>query len=277
MTMLADPPAELAVAAPVTEHLLDDEAVLRFLVNGYHLVQTDFPPEFHAEVLAQVTEVMAEGNPGNEILERAPLLHQVYNDPAVRGALVSLLGPEYIMHAHRHCHATRPGTPGQGWHQDDVNTRHHQIWRVLGMYYPQEVTPEMGLTMILPGTQFRNAPTARMATYRTFKTELALNVPAGTVAITHYDIWHRAAPNRSNRTRYMLKFLFDRTAPPARPSWNADPARRAGMLPEFIRNWLFIDNQSDAYKHRVIWMNAWKWLWGPQEEEREDSIIEHYP
>src|SRR5207249_2625200 len=106
-----------------------------------------------------------EGNVGNRILEQVPALQQVYDHPAVRGALTSVLGPDYLMHPHRHCHTNPPGSRGGRWHQDDVNHRHHQIWRVLAMYYPQDVTAELGPTVILPGTQYRNAPTSRMATY----------------------------------------------------------------------------------------------------------------
>lgn len=255
--------------------LLDDDEMKQFITQGYLLVETDFTPEFHAEVRARLAEVLRGGNPGNEILEQVPQLQLVYDHPAVRGALVSVLGPDMHMHAHRHCHASPPGVPGQRWHQDDVNRRHHEIQRVLAMYYPQDVTPEMGPTLIVPGTQFRNAPTARMSTYGAFANQVALTVKAGTVAITHYDIWHRASPNRSDTTRYMLKFLFDRTSAPAGPSWNADPERREAMLAEFIRVWLPLDNQTDAYKHRVIWMNVWKWLCS--DAERESGIVEHYP
>jgi hypothetical protein len=259
------------------QYLLDDDAVKQFIVQGYLLVETRFPAEFHEAVCGQIEEIFrTEGNPGNAILERVPALAQVYDDAAVKGALVSLLGPEMVMHPHRHCHTIPPHAGGQRWHQDDVNHRHHQIRRVLGMYYPQDVTPEMGPTLILPGTQYRNAPTSRMASYGTFVGQRALTVKAGTVAITHYDLWHRATPNRTDRPRHMLKFLFDRTREPERPNWRADPAWRAAMLTEFIRQGLPTDNQSDSYKHRVIWMNLWKWLHGNQ-TGREDSIIEHYP
>src|SRR5207248_6788306 len=127
--------------------LLDDDAVKQFLIQGYLLVETEFPPSFHQEVCRRIDEVLgAGGNPGNAILERVPALAEVYAQPAVRGALVSLLGPEMTMHPHRHCHSLPPGAGGQQWHQDDVNRRHHQVWRVLAMYYPQDVTLEMGPT-----------------------------------------------------------------------------------------------------------------------------------
>lgn len=257
--------------------LLTDEQMLRFVVQGHHLVQTDFSAEFHQAVCERIEEVFsAEGNPGNDILERVPALQEVYDHPAVVGALTSILGPDYRMNRHRHCHRISPGSGRQGWHQDDVNHRHHRIPRVLAMYYPHEVTAELGPTTILPGTQYRNAPTARMASYGDFRSQLPMIVPAGAVAIVHYDIWHCAMPNRGDRPRLMLKFLFDRTSAPTQPSWNADPANREGLYPEFIRSQLPIDNQSDAYKHRVMWMDLWTWLWGGQ-PETGPTIIDHYP
>ena len=118
------------------------------------------------------------------ILDAVPELHQIYNDPAVRGALISLLGENYRMNSHRHCHMNKPGTRSQDWHQDSTNVRHHQVRTVLGMYYPQDVSETMGPTVVLPGTHFRNAPTDRMATYAHFREQVVFDVPAGTVAIT---------------------------------------------------------------------------------------------
>jgi hypothetical protein len=258
-------------------YLLDDAAMKDFIVRGYVNVETDFPPEFHERIYQDIEKVRAaEGNVGNQILERVPALQEVYDHPAVRGALTSVLGRDYVMHRHRHCHTNPPGSPGGRWHQDDVNVRHHQIWRVLAMYYPQDVTEEMGPTVILPGTQFRNAPTTRMASYVNFKSQVPLTVKAGTVAITHYDIWHTNMPNRSQKTRHMLKFLFDRTCEPDAPSWRADPALREEMNVQFIRSGLPIDSASDAYKHRVTWMAVWKWLCGVRDGE-EATIVTYYP
>jgi len=257
--------------------LLDDDQMLHFIVQGYHLVETDFPPEFHADLCERIERVFAEeGNPGNAIYEKIAPLAEVYQHPAVVGALTSILGADYRMEGHRHCHRTTPGSRRQGWHQDSVNKRHGRILRLLAMYYPQDVTPAMGPTTIVPGTQYRNAPTARLATYGNFKSQLPLVVKAGAVAITHYDIWHAAMANESDRPRLMLKFLFTRESEPREPSWRADPSQRETMRPKFVGNWLPIDNQSDAYKHRVIWMDVWRWLNG-EEIVAPSSMIKHYP
>jgi hypothetical protein len=259
-----------------TEFLLDDAAMKRFLIEGFTIVETDFSPEFHTAVCQRIASVFERGgNPGNGIYEAVPALAEVYHHPAVHGALASLLGPDYVLHPHRHCHVTTPGSGGQGWHQDDVNSRHHQVWRVLAMYYPQDVTPEMGPTLIVPGTHFRNAPTSRMANYGAVAAQIALTVKAGTVVIAHYDIWHRASRNTSDRQRYMLKFLFDRTRPPERPSWNADPKNLEAICSDFSHASGPVDSATDAYKHRVLWTNAWKWLHGVH--DRTDSTVQYYP
>ena len=66
--------------------------------------------------------------------------------------------------------------------------------------------------------------------------QVPLVVKAGTVAFTHYDIWHGTAANRSSERRHMIKllsserrhmikFLFRRTESEGL-TWNHDPASR---------------------------------------------------
>ncbi|MEZ4729619.1 MAG: phytanoyl-CoA dioxygenase family protein, partial [Caldilineaceae bacterium] len=138
------------------------------------------------------------------------------------------------------------------------NQRHHQIQCVLGMYYPQEVTEEMGPTIVLPGTQYHNTPSSQMGSYMNFKSQVPMTVPAGAVAITHYDIWHAWMPNRSTKNRRMLKFLFNRASPPTVPSWNASSDYRFNPAPFSLP----INGQSEAYKHRIMWRSVWDWLHG---------------
>ena len=266
------------------KYLLTDDEVATFIIRGYHLIETDFLPGFNEAIYAEL-EALSE-NPGDGILDRVPKLHQVYDDCRVKGTLVSLLGERCQMHSHRHCHMNRPGSRSQAWHQDGVNVRHHHTQLVLAMYYPQEVTADLGPTVVMPGTHFRNAPTDQLSTYANFREQVTLTVKAGTVAITHYDIWHAAMRNQGNRTRYMLKFLFAREeAPkaaglnsimalslgkegqepgqrPERPSWNHDPAREAGILSRFTFETACACSQSDHYKERGLRLEMWNQMKG---------------
>ena len=245
--------------------LLNDEQVMSFVVNGFITVMPDLPATFHADICAGIDALPA--NPGNGIYEALPALKDVYEHPVVKGALHSLLGPGYAMNGHRHMHVTRPGSIGQSWHQDGTNVRHHQVWTTLAMYYPQDVTVDMGPTIVMPGTHFRNAPTDRLASYGTLKGQKPLIVPAGTVAITHYDLWHAATRNVSDRMRYMLKFVFDRTSAPTKPTWNHDvdagDTTAKGQFSAMVGACVY---NSDYYKEWELRKQMWLWLKGDAAE-----------
>jgi Phytanoyl-CoA dioxygenase (PhyH) len=243
--------------------LLTDDEVISFVIRGYHVVEPDFPAGFNEAIYAELGQLGE--NPGDAILDRVPKLYQVYDHPKVRGALASLLGPDFTMNSHRHCHVNPPGTRSQSWHQDGTNKRHHQVQTVLAMYYPQDVPAELGPTVIMPGTHFRNAPTDRMATYANFREQVLLTVKAGTVAITHYDIWHAATANRGDRTRYMLKFLFTRAGEPAAPSWDHDADRAAAARRRLTFEKACACSQSDHYKERRLRTEMWQHLIGRAE------------
>ena len=141
--------------------LLDDAAMRQFIVDGYLQVQADLPAAVHHRICRRIDAVLAkEDNPGDDILPRVPDIQQVFDAPSVRGALTSLLGPNYAIHPHRHCHDLGPGAGGQHWHKDDYvgdqNVRHHRFRWVMAFYYPQEVSADMGPTAIVPGRQSYN-------------------------------------------------------------------------------------------------------------------------
>jgi len=256
------------------QYLLTDTEVAKFIAYGYHLVELDLPAEFNEQIAQQLDAL--ESNPGDAITETVPELWQVLEHPSIVGVLTSLLGPDYRINSHRHWHCKLPDSPYMHWHQDSTNNRNTEINRFLGLYYPRTITPDMGPTMIVPGTQFRNAPTDRMATYTNIRGQLPLTVKAGTMAFTHYDLWHGTAANRSSVKRHMIKFLFNRTSENSEPTWNHDPdalnkARDWNLRDkaEDVNNILSFVNplgvsQSDHYKESAIRRKCWAELMGQQ-------------
>ena len=92
--------------------LLNDDQMQEFIVKGFVTVHADFPRAFHESIRSQAESIFAiGGNPGNDILPRVPELAELFAHPAVTGALTSILGPCYAMHAHRHCDVTPPNRP----------------------------------------------------------------------------------------------------------------------------------------------------------------------
>jgi hypothetical protein len=258
----------------IEQYLLNDSEVAHFLATGYHLVEPELPTGLNENIAAQLDALAT--NPGDAITEAVPELWQVLEHPTVTGALSSLLGPDYEVQPHRHWHCKQPDSPHMNWHQDGLNNRDILLNRFLGLYYPTDITPNMGPTIIVPGTQFRNAPTDRMATYTNIRGQVALTVKAGTVAFTHYDLWHGTAANRSAHKRHMIKFLFRRTRENTAPTWNHDPEAinkpndwNKKSHAEDANNILNFTNpigvsQSDHYKERAIRRQNWDFLIGKQ-------------
>ena len=174
-------------------------------------------------------------------------MNQVFADPALIGGLQSVLGPGFIMHAHRHPHINPAHSGGGGWHKDSYwgynKVRYHRTRWAMIFYYPQDVALENGPTAVMAGTQYYNARVEDEAS----EVHVPVLGAAGTAALVHFDLWHRAMPNSTDRTRYMMKFQFARMAEPSRPSWNNRSLEWPG---------------DSADKHRGMWSQVWDWHCG---------------
>lgn len=231
------------------KYLLTDEQMIQFITKGYVVLRNEVSQEFHQEVMNKINYVLhSEGNPGNNILPRVPEIGQLFETPVVKGALTSVLGTDYYMHPHRHCHYNQPGNPipgGGKWHKDGYwsSMRSHRPWWAMIFYYTQDITEDMGPTTIMPGTQY----------YEKFLGDHAETLlptgKAGTMVLVHFDLWHKASINTSTVDRYMLKFQFVRLGTPKYPTWNHSNAS-------------FVVPQDVPAQHKDLWLDVWDWLRG---------------
>ncbi|EOD40127.1 hypothetical protein EMIHUDRAFT_454304 [Emiliania huxleyi CCMP1516] len=302
--------------------LCSDEAVQRFVVSGFVQLppSTAVPPAAHAEIAAQIHRcgVQEAGGPedaragrrdpyglrqldgdaaGNNLLHAAPALRgpAFLESPHLVATLTRLLGPEYRLHPHCRGHLRKRGAKTSMWHVDAYkglpwcSGRLHEPHWCMVMYYPQDTTPEMGPTQLLPGTQFYRGDSDRAHYSRghipSFGEQLAgwatcvhtVTGPAGTVVVMHYDLWHRALAAASDAPRLMLKRLFssavaaakkeaaDGSALPPTPT-HLMPALLAWLAPRCAalvqraaareRRALFVRER------RPVWRHVWAWLHG---------------
>ncbi|MGD9536864.1 MAG: HEAT repeat domain-containing protein [Alphaproteobacteria bacterium] len=233
--------------------LLGDRQLHSFLANGYLRLQTSLPDDFHARMHVAAKRMLghlAIDNPGNNFLPLTPELLRVVDDPAIKGALISVLGPDFWLHPHRYPHDNPPGSEEQVWHHDSYwgykrKVHDHRPWWVMIMYYPQEVYPEIGPTGVAAGTYcFAQRPDDIDAL------GYAASGPAGTCLMIHYDVWHRKMKNVTQNERFMLKFEFTRMSRPEAPGWACEDT--AWRLPD------------DLPGHRVdeLYRQQWYWLAG---------------
>jgi hypothetical protein len=235
-------------------YLFDDDAMRDFIVNGYHVINVEKPVALHDDIYEKTKAIIDEdGNPGNNLLPRVPEIQQVYDDPAVQGALTSLLGPDYVMHAHRHPHVNPPNSRGGAWHKDSywgyTKVRdHHPRW-IMAMYYPQDTPVEIGPTGVIPGSHYIESREETVGGNGSVPDGFPASGKAGTVTIIHFDLWHRAFPNQTDKVRYMMKFQFTRMSEPDRPGWNRQ------------REDIDLGDLSD-HPRSAMWRNMWYWLAG---------------
>ena len=225
---------------------LTDGHMAQFVAHGHITVMPDLPREFHEEVFAKHEEVFGkEGNPGNNLLPRIPCIRQIFDHPAVVGALKSVVGDDYYLQPHRHPHHNPANSKGQGMHQDGGKRWSHRTRYLLAFYYPQDTPIERGPSGIVPGSHYFNTPEGAR-----HDRETPLTTPAGTVTIVNYDLWHRAMPNRTNHHRYMVKFLFARMSEPRTPSWANKRAEWPGIEPAFA---------DDGPELQKMYAHIWHW------------------
>ena len=255
--------------APV---LLDDEQIRAYIANGYIQLKLSVSPEVHATIARKLNDMIAEGpNLGNNVLPRVPEFRHVLNCAEVRGALISLVGEDYIEHPHRYCHDSSPTEEppediavavGKGAHQDGYtpmgNPRRHYSRLARIIYYPQDTPVELGPTHVTPGTAYH-----KMVSDEDRANAQPMVGPAGSLWITHFDVIHAAGVNLTDRVRHMIKFIYVRRSEPTAPSWSCEDDR-----------WRSPADLLCPWDLEVAWSHFWDWMCGKR--DRHESFVANH-
>ncbi len=153
--------------------------------------------------------VVKAGTPLADAYPAESALGRIMALPQVAGTITSLVGGNCILD-HHFLHITFPPSltgkaiAAQHTHQDStIDPR--QAFDVQVMYFPQEVTKEMGGTRFIPGTHLRIVSEAAISRYQNIVGQRHMVCPAGTLLFVHHGIWHGGGANRSRKMRYMFK------------------------------------------------------------------------
>ena len=257
-----------------TPKLLTDQQVQQFIVDGYLILKPSVDPSLHKVIDEKFCWLSAnETNPGNNILPRLPELNQILESPEVRGAMISLLGENYITCTHCFWHGRKPSekefSPEQvrqqvidGSHQDNYCPAaigmSHQMQYLRFMYYSHDMEEKMGPTHIVPGSQYH----AKISDEDRVR-QMPVLGEAGTVFISHFDLIHAGCPNQSDRTRNMIKFLFIRNSVNNKIQWDMkDPT------------WSHAGNSSLPYAVESCWEHQWENLIGKKHIGHSEEVVD---
>ncbi|MFI6495766.1 phytanoyl-CoA dioxygenase family protein [Nonomuraea typhae] len=199
--------------------LLTSVEVAGFVARGFTRLDAVVPPGLNEEaldVLAAGIPPVAYGTPLPLAFPAGSFARRLVEVPRVAGALHSLLGPGPTVD-HHHVHLREPGGgDAQPLHGDAIIDTRADAFDVQLMYYPHEVTADMGGTLLVPGSHLRRTNESDTGRYQNLRGQIRLTCPAGTVLLLHHGIWHGGRRNDSDRLRYMFKIRFNPAVPQVR-------------------------------------------------------------
>jgi hypothetical protein len=224
---------------PTSKHLLTSVQVARFVAQGFLRLDGVVPRETNERAVAALAEGLPGvpyGTPLGEAFPPGTFVRELLDLPVVAGAVESLVGPGPTVDHH----ATHVREPHEGHaqdlHADAIIDVRPDAFDIQLMYYPHEVTAEMGGTLSVPGSHLRRINETDIGRVQNLRGQTRLTCPAGTVVLVHHGIWHGGRRNDTARRRYMYKLRLNPTVPQVR-LWDTadllDPAVTAELGTHF--------------------------------------------
>ncbi|MBE8472058.1 phytanoyl-CoA dioxygenase family protein [Streptomyces justiciae] len=202
-----------------TPQLLSSVQVARFVAHGFLRLDGVVPAEMNAEALdvfAADLPAVPYGTPVPKAFPEGAFARRLVELPAVAGALQSLVGPgPTVDHHFVHTREPHEGS-AQPLHADALIDVRPDAFDVQLMYYPQDVTADMGGTLVVPGSHLRRINESDTGRYQNLLGQTRLTCSAGTVMLLHHGIWHGGRRNDSDTVRHMYKIRFNPTVPQVR-------------------------------------------------------------
>jgi hypothetical protein len=240
------------------KHLLTSVQMARFVAHGSHRIDAVVPAEMNAEaidVLQAGIPAAPYGTPLSQAFEEGSLAQRLVQLPEVAGAIHSLVGPDPTVDHHAvHIRNSHEGS-AQDLHGDAIIDVRPDAFDVQLMYYPQEVTLEMGGTLSVPGSHLRRTNETDTGRYQNLLGQTRLVCPSGTVVFLHHGIWHGGRRNDSNVDRYMFKIRFNPTVRQLR-LWNTDDLYDPAVAAELGTRFPWYENATgrlEIYNRVLLW------------------------
>ncbi|MFC8428413.1 phytanoyl-CoA dioxygenase family protein [Streptomyces sp. NPDC057253] len=255
-----------------TPQLLNSAQVARFVAQGFLRLDGVVPPEMNAQALGAFAGGLPSvpyGTPVPKAFPEGSFARRLVELPAVAGALESLVGPDpEVDHHALHIREPREGS-AQPLHADALIDLRPDAFDVQLMYYPREVTADMGGTLVVPGTHLRRVNESDTGRYQNLRGQTRLTCPAGTVMLLHHGIWHGGRRNDSDTVRHMYKIRFNPTVPQVR-LWDTADLDGPAVREELSRTFPWCE-QATARLEILNRVRLWRTLSGDP-----DFDIEHW-
>ena len=221
-------------AQHLAHHNLGDEQMQacceQFHRDGYLFLTDVLPPETAAQLRVELDEALKletrHGGAGSELhmrmFETSPANLALFDMDPVVSLAEALLGQD--CHVFANCSFRTPRAAGfLGWHQDDpphylvthgeppTNVRLPVLFFGANYYLTDVEGIEHGPTQVIPGSHLFGKPCPKDMTGTPYEKKVVNCLgPAGSVILFNNQLWHRGAPNASDRVRYVAQVSYGR-------------------------------------------------------------------
>ena len=238
--------------------LLTSVQMARFVAHGSLRMDAVVPAEMNEQaidVLEAGIPAVPYGTPVDEAFPAGSFARRLVDLPVVAGALHSLVGPDPTVDHHA-VHIREPhGGSAQPLHGDAIIDTRLDAFDVQLMYYPHEVTADMGGTLSVPGSHLRRTNESDTGRYQNLRGQTRLTCPAGTVVILHHGLWHGGRRNDGDVRRYRCKIRFNPTVPQVR-LWDTSDLDDPAVLTELSRRFPWYEpatGRLEVYNRAKLW------------------------
>lgn len=229
---LGDVGAPASVSAVGPGLLLSTEEMARFVSRGLLVFDGLVPKELNGPAAREIRgeeglrQRTSYGARLSDCFTEFPGVRAVLEWPPLLGVIDSMVGPDPV-YDHHAVHVRRPGEPSQELHADSIIDL-RAAFDIQLMYYPEEVGPASGGTLLVPGSHFRRVNERDVGRYQNVLGQVGLECSAGTVVVVHHGIWHCGRRNRTDRERHMFKLRLAAAVPQVR-RWDVSDLGEAGV------------------------------------------------
>ena len=205
------------------QHLLTSKQVAAFVADGYLRFDALVPDELNQAAMRELDGGLKGAPAGTPLAQLYPApsaIGQIIRMPQIQGIIASLVG-EAPLFDHHAIHTRQANeTQSQHLHADAViDTAMH--FDIQLMYYPHDIPLEMGGTVLVPGSHFRQINESDIGRYQNIRGQIPMVCKGGTLLALHHGIWHCGRRNQTGRIRYMYKLRLNPTERQLR-LWNTD-------------------------------------------------------
>jgi len=195
------------------QHLLTSKQVAAFVADGYLRFDALVPDALNQAAMRELDGGLKgapAGTPLSQLYPAPSAVGQIIRMPQVQGIIASLVGHNPLFD--HHAIHTRQANEAQSQHLHAdavIDTAMH--FDIQLMYYPHDIPLEMGGTVLVPGSHFRQINESDIGRYQNIRGQIPMVCKGGTLLALHHGIWHCGRRNQTDRIRYMYKIRLNPT------------------------------------------------------------------